>query len=43
MYLGQHRLTDVLVAWCTGLVWLALVLTAHQALLGHRGRPSGPP
>lgn len=36
VYLGQHWLTDVLVAWCMGLVWLTVVLTAHQLFLRHR-------
>jgi undecaprenyl-diphosphatase len=38
VYLGQHWLTDVLVAWCMALVWLAVVLVAHQFLLHQRER-----
>lgn len=38
VYLGQHWLTDVLVAWCMAVVWLAVVLGAHQFLLRQRER-----
>lgn len=38
VYLGQHWLTDVLVAWCMSVVWLAVVLGAHQFLLHQRER-----
>lgn len=38
VYLGQHWLTDVLVAWCMAVVWLAVVLSAHQFLLRQRER-----
>jgi len=34
VYLGHHWLTDVVVAWCLGLGWLAVVITAHQLLRG---------
>lgn len=35
VYLGHHWLTDVVVAWCLGGAWLAVVITTHQLLL-HR-------
>lgn len=35
VYLGHHWLTDIVVAWCLGGAWLALVITTHQLLL-HR-------
>ncbi len=44
-YLGNHWLTDVLVAWALGLGWLTVVITAHRLLLtirrrdGDAGRP----
>ncbi len=41
VYLGHHWLTDVVVAWCLGAAWLALVLTVHQLVLkrlAHRSR-----
>ena len=37
VYLGHHWLTDVMVAWCLGLGWLAVVLTVHQLLLRRVG------
>ena len=37
VYLGHHWLTDVMVAWCLGLGWLAVVLTVHQLLLRRLG------
>ena len=37
VYLGHHWLTDVMVAWCLGLGWLALVVTVHQVLLRRVG------
>ncbi len=38
VYLGQHWLTDVIVAWCMGLVWLTVVLGIHQVFLRQRKR-----
>ena len=37
VYLGHHWLTDVMVAWCLGLGWLAVVVTVHQLLLRRVG------
>jgi len=37
VYLGHHWLTDVMVAWCLGLGWLAVVITVHQLLLRRVG------
>jgi undecaprenyl-diphosphatase len=39
MYLGAHYLSDVLGAVAAGLAWLALCLTAVDALRRSRGRP----
>lgn len=33
VYLGHHWLTDVIVAWCLGAAWLAVVITVHQLVL----------
>jgi undecaprenyl-diphosphatase len=33
VYLGHHWLTDVLAAWCLGLAWLTVVITAHRLWL----------
>lgn len=33
VYLGLHWLTDVMVAWCLGAAWLALVVVVHQLVL----------
>lgn len=33
VYLGLHWLTDVIVAWCLGAGWLALVVVVHQLIL----------
>jgi membrane-associated phospholipid phosphatase len=38
IYLGDHWLTDVLVAWALGLGWLTVVITAHRLLLTLRRR-----
>jgi membrane-associated phospholipid phosphatase len=38
IYLGDHWLTDVLVAWTLGLGWLTVVITAHRLLLTLRKR-----
>lgn len=41
VYLGHHWLTDVVVAWCLGAGWLAVVITVHQLVLkrlAHRSR-----
>ncbi len=41
VYLGHHWLTDVIVAWCLGAAWLAVVFTVHQLALErntHRAR-----
>ena len=33
VYLGHHWLTDVLAAWCLGIAWLTVVITAHRLWL----------
>ena len=33
VYLGLHWLTDVMVAWCLGAAWLALVVVVHQLVV----------
>lgn len=33
VYLGQHWLTDVVVAWLLASAWLVVVLTAHRLLV----------
>lgn len=33
VYLGHHWLTDVLAAWCLGVAWLTVVITAHRLWL----------
>ncbi len=42
VFLGHHWLTDVVFAWLLGLGWLALLITAHRALL-HRIGPQTEP
>lgn len=33
VYLGHHWLTDVVAAWCLGIAWLTVVITAHRLWL----------
>jgi membrane-associated phospholipid phosphatase len=33
VYLGHHWLTDVLMAWALGAIWLTIVITAHRLYL----------
>lgn len=40
VYLAQHWLTDVLVAWALAVAWLSVVVTAHRIFLSLRRRPT---
>lgn len=33
VFLGHHWLTDVLAAWCLGVAWLTVIITAHRLWL----------
>ncbi|MFV0460147.1 MAG: phosphatase PAP2 family protein [Actinomycetales bacterium] len=39
VWLGHHWLTDVAAGWTLGAMWVAVVITAHQAWLRVRSRP----
>jgi membrane-associated phospholipid phosphatase len=42
VFLGHHRLTNVIFAWLLGAAWLALVITSHRLFPTiRRAEPSG--
>jgi membrane-associated phospholipid phosphatase len=41
VYLGHHWLTDVLMAWALGAIWLTIVITTHRLYLTLKLLPAG--